>query len=104
VNIADIESNNAGRSFARVVEQLTPQSVTVQTFVQSGNKESRIFSQSAQVNNCLVFPHAWSIDHAEFYDHVTRFKKMFKANKHDDAPDTMTGIIEMNQNKSFEFF
>jgi hypothetical protein len=24
------------------------------------------------------------------------FKKLFRANKHDDAADTLTGIIEMN--------
>lgn len=104
VNEAEIESNNAGRSFSRVVDRLTPPSVTIQTFTQSGNKESRIYSQSAQVNNTLVFPEMWSLDHVTFFDHVTRFKKTFKANKHDDAPDTMTGIIERNTQKPFEFF
>jgi predicted phage terminase large subunit-like protein len=98
VNIVDCESNNAGRSFSRVIDQLTPSSVTVQTFTQSNNKESRIFSQSASVNNQLVMPEMWSINH------VVRFKKMFKANKHDDAPDCLTGIIEMNNSKPFDFF
>jgi len=31
----------------------------------------------------------------EFYNDVTKYKKFFKANKFDDAPDALTGIIEM---------
>lgn len=104
VNISDIESNNAGRSFARVVDNLTPNNIQIAPFTQSKNKESRIFSNSATVNNTLVFPETWSIDHSEFYDHVTRFKKMFKANKFDDCADCLTGIIEMNTTGGFEFF
>ena len=94
VNEADIESNNGGRGFARVVQDGVR--CDVRWFHQSKNKESRIFSQSATVNRTLVFPNDWHIRWSEFYDHVTKYKKLFKANKHDDAADTMTGIIEKN--------
>lgn len=104
VNLCDIESNNGGRGFARKVNDLTPPNIVIDWFTMSGNKESRIFSQSAQVNNTLVFPEAWSIDHPVFYDHVTRFKKLFKANKQDGGPDCMTGIIERNTGVAFGFF
>ncbi len=103
VNSVDIESNNGGRSFARVVDKLTPSNIAINWYHQSDNKESRIFSNSATVTNRIVFPERWSIDYAEFYDHVTNFKKLFKANKQDDCADTLTGIIEQNGKQEMFF-
>ena len=100
VNISRIESNNGGRGFARVVEKGVDKGITVQWFHQSKNKEARIYSQSATVNNILVFPDDWHIRWPEFYKAVTKFKKDFKSNKFDDAPDVMTGVIETEQNKT----
>lgn len=94
VNEADIESNNGGRGFARVIE--TASRIPINMFNQSTNKEARIISQSAVVNRQIVFPVGWEQRWPEFYTHVTHFKKLFRANKHDDAADTLTGIIEMN--------
>ena len=54
VNIADIESNNGGRAFARNVERITRDKgnykTVVKWFHQSGNKIARILSNSAWVN------------------------------------------------------
>lgn len=94
VNIALIESNSGGRSFARNVEGMVNYGVNIRWFHQSKNKEARIFSNSASVNNQIVFPDDWHIRWPEFYKHVTKFKKVFKANKYDDAPDVLTGIVE----------
>lgn len=93
VNICNIESNNGGRGFARVVEKGV--NTVVKWFHQSNNKEARIFSNSAQVNNRLVMPKDWFLRWSNFYNDVTKYKKMFKANKFDDAPDVLTGIVEM---------
>lgn len=101
VNQADVESNNGGRGFARVIDQKTPESITVSWFNQSQNKEARIFSNSATVNKKIVFPADWASRFREFYDHITRYKKNFKANKNDDGPDVLTGIIEKNQVADF---
>ncbi len=98
VNKSEIESNNGGRSFARIVKNGVNSSCVVKWFHQSGNKESRIFSNSALVQEKIHFPSDWSSRYPEFYMHISRFKKVFKANKHDDAADTLTGIIE----KSFD--
>lgn len=92
--IANIESNNGGRGFARNVQALVKRACAINWFHQSGNKESRIYSNSATVNRCLVFPDDWHIRWPLFYKHVTKYKKEFSANKQDDAPDCMTGIIE----------
>lgn len=93
VNYSNIESNNGGRGFARVVQNGVRGQVN--WFHQSKNKEARIFSNSATVNSRIVFPHNWHIKWPEYYADVMRYKKLFKANKFDDAPDVLTGIIEV---------
>ena len=97
VNKSKIESNNGGRGFSRNVDRIvkkTTRSITIDWFHQSGNKESRIYSNSATVNRRIVFPDDWHIRWPFFYNHVTKFKKEFSNNKFDDAPDTLTGIVE----------
>jgi predicted phage terminase large subunit-like protein len=94
VSYADIESNNGGRGFARKIDEMTGIKCAVSWFYQNTNKESRIISNAASVMQTIVFPDDWHIRWPEFYDHVTMFKRSFKANKHDDAPDVLTGIFE----------
>ena len=90
---AHIESNNGGEGFARNVKKLVPSGIAIKPFYQALNKESRIYSNSATVNNEIVFPNDWHIRWPGFYKAVTKFKKVFTANKNDDAPDALTGII-----------
>ena len=98
VNIADIESNNGGRAFARAVEKILKaegiKNINIEWFHQGGNKESRIYSQSSTVNRRILFPYGWHKKDKVFYKHITKFKKLFIANTHDDAPDTLTGVVE----------
>lgn len=97
VNKARIESNNGGRGFARVVQkgiQDQKGRTEVNWFHQSNNKEARIYSNSASVNNRIVMPEDWHVRFPAFYKHVTKYQKLFKLNKFDDAPDVLTGIIE----------
>ena len=98
VNKAWIESNNGGKGFARNVKKIVDKGVNVDWFHQGGNKESRIYSNSASVNNEIVFPDDWHIRWSVFYKHVTKYKKIFSANDFDDAQDTLTGIIEIEEN------
>ena len=99
VNKAWIESNNGGKGFARNVKKIVDKGVNVDWFHQGGNKESRIYSNSASVNNEIVFPDDWHIRWSVFYKHVTTYKKIFSANDFDDAQDTLTGIIETEEKK-----
>lgn len=92
VNISKIESNNGGRGFARVVQRGVDSNII--WFHQSNNKEARIFSNSATVNRNILFPVDWFLTWTNFYNDVTKYKKLFKANKFNDGPDTLTGIIE----------
>lgn len=97
VNIADIESNNGGRAFARNVERITRDKgnykTVVKWFHQSGNKIARILSNSAWVNNNIYMPIDWKNKWSEFAKDIISYQKEGK-NKHDDGPDVLTGIAE----------
>ena len=95
---AHIESNNGGRGFARNVEKLINSPITIDSFHQSGNKESRIYTNSAAVQQRVHMPSDWSVRWPDFYMAVTTYRKNFKANKFDDAPDMLSGIIEKVDN------
>lgn len=95
-----IESNNGGRSFARAVEQIIREDRSVvakrmafKTFTQTGNKEVRIFSRSAEVQNLIYFPEGWELRWTEFANAIKAFRKEGR-NQHDDAPDVLSGMCE----------
>lgn len=100
VATAIIESNNGGRGFARNVEKqlriMGNRTTRVKWFHQKDNKQIRIFSHSAEVQNTILFPSDWAIRWPEFYNAVTGYMKTGK-NEHDDAPDALTGIVEHGQ-------
>lgn len=88
-----VESNNGGRGFARSLQRLLP-TVKVEWFHQSGNKEARILSNSATVLHTIRMPKDWHLRWPEFYAHLTTYRRLFRANRHDDAPDALTGVVE----------
>lgn len=98
VNRADIESNNGGRGFARNVERLCREKGNKLTFIkwfhQSKNKEARIYSNSATVQNTVLMPQDWSNRWKDFHKAIMTYQKEGK-NLHDDACDALTGVCEM---------
>lgn len=108
VNVADIESNNGGRGFARNVESILKtrygsNRTAINTFFQSKNKQSRILSNSTWVMNHIYFPVNWMDRFPEYYEAMSRYQKEGK-NAHDDAPDATTGIAErVNKADTFSF-
>ena len=88
-----VESNNGGRGFARALQRLLPR-VKVEWFHQSGNKEARILSNSATVLHNIRMPQGWNLRWPEFYTDLTTYRRLFRANRHDDAPDALTGVVE----------
>jgi len=97
IDIAVIESNNGGQGFCRAVEKQCRMMGNGRTrfvpFHQSGNKNVRIFTRSAEVQNLTYFPVGWERTFPEFHKHLTNYMKVGN-NKYDDAPDCMTGTIE----------
>ena len=96
-----IESNNGGRQFARNVKAKVRISMrnfktVIHTFTQTKNKAARIYSNSALVNSDVAFPEGWDKKWREFYNAITTYRKDNKRKStHDDAPDALTGVIEM---------
>lgn len=98
VNVADIESNNGGRGFARNVGAILRREhqstkTVIHTFHQSANKQSRILSNSTWVMEHICFPVNWKDRWPGYYESMVKYQKEGK-NAHDDAQDATTGIAE----------
>lgn len=89
---ANIESNNGGRGFAKIIEPKTR--TNIYSFTQTANKESRIITNAGLVTYHIIMPFDWETRFPAFYEAVTGFLRNFKANAHDDVPDCLSGIIE----------
>lgn len=100
-----IESNNGGRSFARSVKSILRSTLrnfrcVVHYFTQTKNKQSRIFSASAGVQNDILMPEGWEHRFTKFHSAITGYRKDNKKRQHDDAPDALTGVYEMHARKA----
>ena len=98
VDTAYIESNSGGGAFARNVERLIwekyrTRKIVICPFYQSKNKQARILSNASYVMSHIYFPVNWNNRWIEFYKALMIFKAKGR-NKHDDAPDGLTGIAE----------
>ena len=93
-----IESNNGGRGFARNVERILRDDYknrrcNITWFHQNKNKTSRILTKSTNVLNQVIMPQNWEKKYNKYYQDMMKYQKLGK-NKHDDAPDATTGLVE----------
>lgn len=107
INHVRVESNSGGRGFSRNSERIAKEkgyrAAHYVPFHQSDNKQSRILSNSALVESLVSFPEDWEIRWPEFYEAITTYQREGK-NEHDDAPDTLTGVVEtINEEETFKF-
>ena len=98
VNVADFESNNGGRGFARQVRRILQDTyksnkTVINTVAQTKNKAARILSNSTWVMEHIYFPTNWKDRWPEYYRAMTRYQREGK-NANDDAQDATTGIAE----------
>lgn len=101
--ISYIESNNGGRGFARAIQKISP-GVNIQWFNQNKNKESRILTNAPTVIERIKMPEDWMKRWPKFYNHITTYKRTFRANRWHDAPDVLTGIIEKEPIRSSKIY
>ena len=98
VDVADIESNNGGRGFARNVERILKETYhsnrcVINWFTQSQNKESRIRAASTWVMQHIYYPASWMYKWPEYHIAMITYQAKGK-NDHDDAQDATTGVAE----------
>lgn len=102
VKTSIIESNFGGSATKKLLEtetrKLGNKKTIFKTFCQTQNKEARIFSNSTAVTRQIYMPEHWNKLFPEFYKDVTEFQREGK-NKHDDAPDTLTMVVERIRKK-----
>lgn len=95
---AAIESNNGGRGFARNVatelRRLKNRKCQVTWFTQSKNKRTRILVNASNVLEQVIFPEGWKKKWPAFYTALMKYQRKGK-NAHDDAPDALTGLVEL---------
>ena len=101
VNTAYIESNNGGRGFARNVERLlwdnhSSRYTAIEWLHQGANKQARIMAGSSYIMRHLYFPADWMRRWPAYYAAMISYQRTGR-NKHDDAPDATTGIVEKIQ-------
>jgi predicted phage terminase large subunit-like protein len=94
-----VESNNGGRGFARNVESILKNKLKnkiciVTWFHQNKNKNSRILVNATNVNEQIVLPESFEKRFPKLYKDLTSYQRKGK-NKHDDAPDSLTGVVEL---------
>lgn len=97
VNLAVFESNSGGKYFARNVREGCRRLKNGRTVVrwthQNSNKIARIHANSHWLVTNVLMPYDWANRWPEFYLAITTYQRKAK-NKHDDAPDALTGIAE----------
>ena len=92
-----IESNSGGRAWARAVERIIRErgkAVMIEKVPQTKNKESRILTAAPGVMAVTLMPQGWAGKFPAFAGDLLGFRRLFKANTRDDAPDALTGAYE----------
>lgn len=103
VNLAWFESNNGGNGYARSVKEkikakYKANQTVIKWFHQSKNKKARILTNAPWIMENVFFPKGWQHRWPELYNDLMSYQRQGK-NKHDDAPDALTGIAEVCANK-----
>ncbi len=100
------ESNAGGKSFAKNVKELIKDSSKCHIVWKPStkNKETRIFMKSGIVKEFVYFRNDYELgsDYDKFMRQLTSYVRM-GTNKHDDAADSITGLVDEMFRKSVEF-
>ena len=88
-NYCRVESNAMGAMFARQLQKLVK--TRILQVANQTNKLTRIIMQSAFIQQNMIFVESDTAEYYQFIDNVTKFSKEGK-NKHDDAPDCLSGL------------
>ena len=98
VSLCRIESNSGGRIFANnVIEMLQTidATTTIETRATTKNKETRMLLRSGFVKNSMYFRKDGSEEYQRYLNDLTTTYRAVSKNKHDDAADATTMVVEL---------
>ena len=100
--VMTIESNSAGKVFARNVKRILTEAgwlCDVRSIFNSKNKETRILMNSGIVKSECLFRRGYASGsgYDVFMRQLTGYVKQGR-NRNDDAPDALTGLVEVAEN------
>ena len=101
VSICRIESNNAGRIFARNISKILKDlgsTTVIQPRATKTNKETRMYLRSGYIVNNFYFRENPEGDYAAYFNQLINTYKNVAKNKHDDAADSTTMLAEFIEN------
>lgn len=97
-----VESNSGGKAFARNLEEALRRRrytmAVIEWSHQSANKESRLLHNAASVQKKVIYPLDWENIWPEYSKAMRTYVRLGR-NKHDDAPDATTGLVEFSENR-----
>lgn len=97
ITVAEFESNNGGKSYARNIERELKSLGNFRTVIewtpQTKNKEARILASSAWVAKNVYMPPNWTSKYPEFSSEVLSYVAGAK-NPHDDGVDVLASMFE----------
>ncbi len=103
---AVIESNAGGKSFGKNIKNLISEDSKCHVIWKPStkNKETRIFMKSGIVKEFVYFRNDYELgsDYDKFIRQLTSYVRL-GTNKHDDAADSITGLVDEMFRKSVEF-
>jgi len=91
-----VEANSGGSAYARELDKMLVEKhymVYIEEYSQQSNKETRIISNSAAVQERILVPSDWEQRFPQFSWDLMQHLRVGK-NRHDDAPDATTGFYE----------
>lgn len=97
VQSASVEANGGQRSYGRLIKGVLERDykyfISFNYPNNSGNKDTRINTNSSKVNQYFRVPANWMDKWPMFYKHITEYKRIGK-NEFKDGADALTGVAE----------
>lgn len=106
VDVCEIERNAMGRLYTENVKRFVynefgSNRVTINTYNQRTNKDSKIFASATWINDRVVFPANWAVRWNEFHSHIINYPANGKT-KYKDGADVLAEIfLRNNKNPRF---
>lgn len=95
VQKARIESNSMGSTFRKFLQKKT-KGIQLYGLTNTTNKHTRIIMRAWAITRYCYFLHPdyWTQEYEAFMKELFKYKKEVADEKHDDAPDAMSGLIQ----------